>query len=546
MLIWKKTLRYAWLVPNLSLPVTLNSFPWPWSSYPPGYSATSELQGWIGIEKLGTEEIPRRPSSEENVPQVSVQHPEPTSLMIAESRSDEWRYILYHGSVTAIGDRLATNWSTKSDAVNHAISEEDQRLPLHVAALRGAVYVKVLLNAGADVNAISSSNGTALQWAASTGDQDTVELLLEHGANVNAKAGWRGTALIAAVRACKPYIVELLLRHHADPDQLDLYKFSSALSVATDIQSIRSLLENGANIHKKTRDMHILAKAVSASDTAIVQLLLSHGADANMRLGKESLFDCAAGLENAAVVESLLEHGATLPPNPPENLLSLAAIDGRMNLARFLLHHGVEPNSPNAKYGSPLTAAASKGHIDMITLLLSAGAVISPFYNHEVHESPLHAAILAGQWDTVLFLLNRNWRSGKNVPRYLQLCRNAVLKHTYCEFGELARDFTDANNSIRIADMMFAWEIPTVLGLARSSQEDPRDSADSIAKSLENHIVLVRWSATGGNGDEVLRTKATTCSEYVEQRWGSLGRQVLKNIAHVAHQDTNGIFRFSK
>jgi hypothetical protein len=132
------------------------------------------------------------------------------------------------------------------------------------------------------------------------------------------------------------------------------------------------------------------------------------------------------------------------------------------------------------------------------------------------------------------------------VSDHLKLCRNAILKQTSCEFGELAQDFTDANNSIHIANIMFAWELPTVLGLGRSRQGDSADSGDLIAKSLENHIVLVRWSATSGDGDEVLRTKATTCSEYVEQRWGSLGRHILKNIAHVAYQDTNEVFRFSE
>lgn len=416
-------------------------------------------------ETTETEESLRKHSDKESVRRVSIRRPDATRSPVRTDsfyfHVDTWRNILYYGSIEAIEDWLERNSSTRFALLNRAIAEEDNTLALHVAALRGADYTKVLLDAGADVNRTSASNGTALQWAASEGDQETAKLLLEYGAIVNAKAGWRGTALIAAVRARSPSVVELLLQHHADPEQLDLYKVSSALSAATDLQSIQLLLEHGASVHQKTRDMHALAKAVDANNTAIVQLLLSHGADANMQLRNKSLFDCAVLHENAAMVESLVEHGATLPPNLPENLLSLAAMDGCMNLAKLLLGQGVEPNSQDGRYGSPLAAAASKGHIDMITLLLEARADINRF--HKAHGSPLLAAILASHWDTVLFLLERGadmpntdyWRNNNEVPRFLRLWRNAVLRHTYGEFGEFKREFNDANNSIRIANTMF-------------------------------------------------------------------------------------------
>ena len=478
--------------------------------------------------------------------------PETTSTVDTESchfQVETWREALYHGSIESITNWLEKHFATKPTHLNRSITEEDQRLPLHVVALRGPDYTKLLIDAGADVNCTSSSHGTALQWAASAGDLETVKLLLKHGAAVNAKAGWKGTALIAAVRARKPSIVKLLLQYHADPEQLDLYRFSSALSTATDFNSIRLLLENGADVHNKTRDTHVLAKAVNANDTAIVQLLLDYGADPNMRLKDKSLLHCAVSHANAAIAESLLEHGATTPSSDSGELLTVGAMDRRLSSAKQLIIRGMKSNSQDEKFGSPLTAAASKGDIGMITRLLEAGADINLF--HKVDGSPLLAALLASHWDAVLFLLQRGaeipdphyWRNNSEVPRFLRLWRNAVLEHTYGEFGEFMRDFNDANNSIRIANVMFPWISLSMLGSTASIR---MDSEDLIRKRLEDHLVLVRWSATGDDGNEVLRTEATTCSEYVQRRWGSLGRQLLRDITRVAFYDTFELVRCSE
>lgn len=81
-------------------------------------------------EKRGAEETRRRLPDEEDVHQVSDLHPKPaTSLIMTESRSGNWRYIMYHGGITAIDDWLTTKSSIKSVTVNREISEEYQELP---------------------------------------------------------------------------------------------------------------------------------------------------------------------------------------------------------------------------------------------------------------------------------------------------------------------------------------------------------------------------------------------------------------------------------
>ena len=56
---------------------------------------------------------------------------------------------------------------------------------LHIAALKGHVaFAKVLLQSGADVNAVGEEKWTALHFTAEDGHIDVVKMLLENGADM--------------------------------------------------------------------------------------------------------------------------------------------------------------------------------------------------------------------------------------------------------------------------------------------------------------------------------------------------------------------------
>ena len=60
--------------------------------------------------------------------------------------------------------------------------------PLMIAAYKGSPEcLKLLLKAGADINAVSDSGSSVLQHAAAHGRKDNVKVLIEHGVNVNVK-----------------------------------------------------------------------------------------------------------------------------------------------------------------------------------------------------------------------------------------------------------------------------------------------------------------------------------------------------------------------
>jgi ankyrin repeat protein len=91
----------------------------------------------------------------------------------------------------------------------------DSITPLQIA--RGADVVKVLIDAGANINATSEhGSGPPLEHAAELGDVDSIQVLLKAGAKVNGKssAGW--TALMGAAESGNPDAVRALLSAGAD------------------------------------------------------------------------------------------------------------------------------------------------------------------------------------------------------------------------------------------------------------------------------------------------------------------------------------------
>jgi len=101
---------------------------------------------------------------------------------------------------------------------------EHRLTPLHVAALGGDMAeVSRLVEAGADVNAVSVYQATPLHWAVqgSSVKPDILSYLVEHGADVNAKNMWGATPLHLTSSFGNVPATRRLLELGADPTVRD-------------------------------------------------------------------------------------------------------------------------------------------------------------------------------------------------------------------------------------------------------------------------------------------------------------------------------------
>jgi ankyrin repeat protein len=232
--------------------------------------------------------------------------------------------------------------------------------PLMIAAREGHTpLTRLLVSAGADVNALAGDGKTALALAIFNGNYEDASLLIDSKADVNLADAQRFTPLFWAVDRRNmetapnfPWMVT------ADPLPLVrklLYAGANPNAVVNNTPRAR-MREGAPRIVFATA----LMRAAFAADRELVELLLEHGADPTViSRDSETMLGAAAGLG--------FIHGYHRGKTPDERL---QVVKRFVELGNDVNHHD--------DYGiTPLMAAANFGNVPVIQYLIDVGADLS-------------------------------------------------------------------------------------------------------------------------------------------------------------------------
>ncbi len=223
------------------------------------------------------------------------------------------------------------------------------------AAERGCLdLVETFLELGASIEARDRSGNTGLLIAARRGENRVVKRLLDEGSDVNHRNLAGGTALLRAVTMNRRGTAKMLLQAGAEPNQENnrgVLPLTAAAFNGND-RLVELLLETGVEhdvIDATGKGPMVYAAAKGF--TGIVGMLLDAGVEADARYGHEltALMWAAGHSNDVPVAEGVATVG-------------------------LLLDRGARHDPTDDRGRTALMTAAQRGHAEIVSLLLAAGA----------------------------------------------------------------------------------------------------------------------------------------------------------------------------
>jgi len=178
----------------------------------------------------------------------------------------------------------AIRWLRANPRAVEDIIAIDRYVPWALGALDEEA-TRILLDAGAKVNARDAEECTPLHWAAEYGHSSIARILLQHGADVDARDHRQRTSLHRAAKRGELDVARVLLDAGADVDARDDGQRTLHWAAECGHSDIaRILLQHGADVDARDdRQRTPLHRAVRRAHSGVARVLLEAGTDVNAR-----------------------------------------------------------------------------------------------------------------------------------------------------------------------------------------------------------------------------------------------------------------------
>ena len=292
---------------------------------------------------------------------------------------------------------------------------------------RNMVAARALLRQQVDVNVPQADGATALQWAAHWDDLETAELLIRAGALVNAANHYGVSPLELACTNGSAPMVKMLLKGGAIPNTVFSTGETPIMRAARvgNVDTVKVLHAHGADVNAKesSEEQTALMWAVAEKHLEVARVLIEAGADVHAR---------SRTLKKPKATGSY--YAPTLQPYGGYTPLLFAARENNLDVVRLLLAAGANVNDAAADGVTPLLVATVRGHVELAAALMERGA--DPNLDGAGYTA-LHWA--AGVWESSLTSgvvgiepqpRNQEWTAlaGLQEPAKLDLVK-ALLAH---------------------------------------------------------------------------------------------------------------------
>lgn len=332
---------------------------------------------------------------------------------------------------------------------------------------------------------------------------------IDLGADINGPDSEGKTPLHLAVEKGNAKIARVIvLSKNADSEKTD-DNGRTALHYAAlmgELEVTEVLLQLGANLEAKVEGRTALALAIEQDHIGLARLLIEHGANVNYSFPFKTDVD-----DNMTVLDFAVQLGS-------------------MSAVRLLLDAKASIAVLKGQRASCVHYAAAYGRVDILRILLAAGADVNSVSMDTMLESPLHRAIRLSQNMAVQDLL----LSGANmeIPAQEDLTplQYSVKYSNFRAMNLLLRAGANPNNVDENGKtaLHICAELCVDVAIVRLLVEYDADA------SLQDHSGKLPFQYTGGKlREELMRAAQKRTQQYLREMMGSgIKMPMTPNITH--------------